>query len=100
MRRYQKGQKIPVEIQPFAAALLDPRSLHCVDCGGFPLGDGAAFVAVFVIRHDVATIGGICELCWLKRLERRGRIVNATSSPSSQVEVPGLGLFKKARAYP
>lgn len=71
--------------------------LRCVDCGGWPIDDGSVFVAVYFIRKGIRELGGMCELCWLKRLERRGQVVNATSTPCSQVEVPALGLYRAKR---
>ena len=92
------GKKVPIRsIVPLSAALIDPKNLNCIDCGGWPLDGGAVFVAVFRIVNGAAELGGICELCWLKRLERRGKIVNATSSFCSQVDLPELGLVRKER---
>jgi hypothetical protein len=85
---------VPIQVESFGEALIDPKKLHCVDCHGWPLDNGAVFVAVFIIRSGKAQLGGICELCWLKRLQARGRIVNATSSECSQVDLPQLGINK------
>lgn len=73
---------------------LDLQKLNCIDCGGWPIDNGAVFVAVFKVQDGVPQLGGMCELCWLKRLQKRGQIVNMTSTRGSQVEVPELGLFK------
>lgn len=85
-----RDQIVPLSIETFKQALIDPTQLHCVDCGGWPLDNGAAFVAVFIIKDKQAQLGGICEVCWLQRLHRRAAIVNATSGPSWQIKVPGL----------
>lgn len=82
--------KLPVVKSEFA----NPEDLHCCDCGGWPVEGGAVFVAVFLVRNKSCEIGGICELCWLIRLQNRGRIINATSSPGSQVDVPALGIHR------
>lgn len=66
-------------------AKLDAKSLRCVDCDGWPIDNGAVFVAVFLIREGAPVLGGICELCWLRRLQRRGGMVNVTSGPGFQV---------------
>jgi hypothetical protein len=88
---------VPLTVQDFNEALIDPTKLHCVDCGGWPLDNGAVFVAVFLVKNGKAELGGICESCWLNRLQRRGQIINATSSECSQVELPELGLHKRRR---
>lgn len=74
------------------AAPIDPKNLLCCDCGGWPIDNGAVFVAVFCIKDGKPELGGMCELCWLKRLERRGRIVNETSTPDSQLNIPQMEL--------
>ena len=73
----------------------DAEKMKCCDCGGWPIDDGAVFVAVFLIRKGVPTLGGMCELCWLKRLSRRVQMVNMTSSPMYQIDLPELGLRKR-----
>jgi hypothetical protein len=83
---------VPLNMQNFKEALVDPTKLHCLDCGGWPIEDGATFVAVFLVRNGVAELGGICEGCWLRRLHRRGTMINITSGPGYQVDVPGLDL--------
>lgn len=76
---------------------LDLKALNCIDCGGYPIDNGAVFVAVFKVQDGKPQLGGMCELCWLRRLERRGKMVNMTSSPASQVDLPELGLHRKDR---
>jgi len=87
-------------VTPLGVALIDPLKLRCIDCNGWPLNNGAVFVAVFVIRSGQAELGGICELCWLKRLERRGKLVNATSTMESQIALPQLGLVRREIKLP
>ncbi len=68
--------------------------LFCVDCGGYPIDEGAVFVAVYKVSKGQPVLGGMCELCWLKRLERRGKLVNMSTDRPYQVEVPSLGLYR------
>jgi hypothetical protein len=73
------------------------KDLRCCDCGGWPITNGSVFVAVFLIRDGKQELGGMCELCFLRRLERRGKEINATSSYCSQVHLPELGLVRNKR---
>lgn len=81
-------------------ATLDQKALRCVDCEGWPIDNGAVFVAVFLIREHKPVLGGICELCWLKRLQRRGHFVNATSGPGYQVNLPELDIIPRPKPRP
>ena len=85
MGKASRGEIVPI-------TFADPKKLRCCDCGGFPLDSGSIFVSVFLIRDGKAEIGGICELCLLKRLERRSQLVNASSSRDFQVHVPEIGI--------
>lgn len=67
---------------------------HCCDCGGWPIDGGAYFLGVLFIKEGEPIRAVICELCWLKRLGRRGGLANIASGPSFQVTVPELGLWR------
>lgn len=80
------------------APVFDMESLNCLDCGGFPIDDGSVFVAAFLVRNGKPELGGICERCWLRRLEKRGQTINRSSSGSSaQFDIPLMGLYKTKR---
>ena len=83
-----EGTELPREGKP----------VLCLDCGGWPIPGGAIFIPVvtckdgFTTVADVdhakrqrftpySTVGFICELCFVWRLERRARIVADTSGP-------------------
>ncbi len=72
--------------------LLDEKQLLCCSCGGYPIDDGAVFVAVFYISKGKRELGGMCELCYLKRLKKRGHAVNISSGPTWQIDMPELGI--------
>lgn len=69
--------------------------LLCCDCGGWPIDGGAYFLAVLLVHQGKPLSSQICELCWLKRLSRRGGLVNMTSSAGSQITVPDLDLWRE-----
>jgi hypothetical protein len=74
-----------------------PKRIRCLDCGGWPIPHGAMFIPVVTCKDgsklsDVDTdrrgnftplpsVGFICELCFVWRLERRAQIVASTSTP-------------------
>lgn len=70
------------------------KDIRCVDCDGWAIDGGSCFVGVILIHKGKRVDGLICELCWLKRLQRRGNWVNRTSSSCSQVDLPELGILK------
>ena len=53
---------------------------HCVDCGGWKL-DNTPMSSLFMpVLISPQVFGWICELCLLRRLQRRADIVTGTSS--------------------
>lgn len=87
------------EVVPFDEAdkVLDPHKIRCLDCGGWPIPGGAIFIPVAHCKSGtpvefltpgertqftpMPTVGFICELCFVERLQRRAHIVSATSTP-------------------
>lgn len=63
--------------------------MHCMDCSGHPIDGGGVFVAACFVKDGKQHHGWICELCWLKRLKIRAKLVNLTSGPIYHVPVPG-----------
>ena len=79
--------------------------IRCLDCGGWPIPGGAIFIPVAHCKDEtpiaelnpkvwrdfqtytgmrptpVPTVGFICELCFVWRLERRAGIISRTSTP-------------------
>jgi hypothetical protein len=68
--------------------------LHCCDCGGWPIENGARFLCVVFVKDEKKHEEYVCELCYLKRLYQRGDFCNRSSSPGSQLTVPELGLWR------
>ena len=85
---------------PFQNLMVNTKDLRCMDCGGFALDGGSVFFGAFKVEKGLATLGGICELCMLNRLVRRGKRVNASSSECSQVDLPQLGIHKEIHKTP
>jgi hypothetical protein len=69
------------------------KSIRCLDCNGWLIDGGSAFVAADIIRDGAAQNGYLCELCLLHRLQKRAAIVNGTSGPAYQIHLPELGIF-------
>ena len=91
MKRVPRGG-----MAPFQNLMVNTKELRCMDCGGFALESGSVFFGAFKVEKGMATLGGICELCTLNRLERRGKFVNATSSKCCQVDLPQLDIYRQS----
>lgn len=70
----------------------DEHPILCAGCGGWPIDDGAVFVAVLAIVGGERHHGWMCELCYLKKLQRRGHFVNISSGPTWQIDLPEIGI--------
>ena len=78
----------------------DEQPIKCGGCGGCPVDDGALFVSVVGIVGGKRHHGWMCELCYLKRLQRRAHYVNISSGPMYQIDMPDLDIRRERRPEP
>lgn len=68
------------------------KDIRCVECDGWPIKGGSVFISVLLIRQTKVEQAYICELCMLKRLQRRAERINLTSRPPYQINLPDLEI--------
>lgn len=76
--------------QAFELPVDEEGRIHCHDCSGWPIEEGAAFVILMI--HGEQSLCAICEVCHLKRLQERAMRVNSTSGPKYQIHIPEINI--------